>query len=465
MKQTIILFFAIITAFPVYCQTYLQDGDRCLDNADYTCAVTKYNEVFKSASGKDKQLAEIKLIKAKNCIEWIKIADQEFKNRRYREAKENYQKVFDSNPKDMYAKTQLKKCNNALNPYITLSVSIANLLFSSSGGSKNITVTTNAGSYSINALPSWCTIQKYAGYFVIACRANTGNAARTDYFTIHAGDKTVRINISQSGEVQKQETTLSVTKEILSFSSSGGRSEAITVYSNANTYSISDVPSWCSVQAYNGYFVVSCDAINSTQSRSDWFEVVAGDQEVKIYVNQAGSPHISTQSKTRKYFNCPNTKYKWGFSLGYVEKKLDHSIMDYDYNNDYYYYSKLEGVQIGLRFEPLFKYGFGLNTGIFYEHYAFNLFDEDYYGDYEEHVLSIPFHLEYRLNLSQYFNMFIYGGASADMITDSIFENYSFQSSFDYGGGIRIDHLQINIEQNRKKNKSTDLIISCSYMF
>jgi len=83
---------------------------------------------------------------------------------------------------------------------ITLNVSKRHLSFSSSGGNEQITITSNiAISYSVSDLPSWCTAQLYTGYLVITCRANQGNSTRTDYFTITAGNKKERINISQSG--------------------------------------------------------------------------------------------------------------------------------------------------------------------------------------------------------------------------------------------------------------------------
>lgn len=116
MKPIIILFFAFIAAFSAYSQTYIQDGDRCFESGDYACAVTNYNNAFKSASGKDKQLIEIKLTRAKWCDEHLKTANQEFSGKKYTTAKDEYQKVLDSNPKDSYAQSQIMKCDNTLTP-------------------------------------------------------------------------------------------------------------------------------------------------------------------------------------------------------------------------------------------------------------------------------------------------------------------------------------------------------------
>lgn len=115
MKRIIILFFAIITTFSVDCQNCIQDGDKCFDRGDYNCAITNYNKAFRSASGKEKQIAEIRLMRARSCTEWEKSANQAFNNKNYGVAKENYQKVLDSNPNDASAKAWLEECNYFLN--------------------------------------------------------------------------------------------------------------------------------------------------------------------------------------------------------------------------------------------------------------------------------------------------------------------------------------------------------------
>jgi len=138
MKRIAVLLFAFISALSAYCQTNLLDGDHCFDIGNYTCAETKYNEAFKLASGKDKQIAEIRLSRVKWCANHIKIANQAFSNKKFEVAKENYLSVLESNPKDLYAIEQLVKCNNIINPPATpISVSKENFSVSSSGESKH----------------------------------------------------------------------------------------------------------------------------------------------------------------------------------------------------------------------------------------------------------------------------------------------------------------------------------------
>ena len=473
MKRIIFLFFAVNSAFMLYSQTSLQEGDRCFDTGDYSCAINYYNDAYIFASGEDKQLVEIKLTRARNCAEWIKEANQAFANRNYNLAKENYQKLLESNPKDEYAKSQWDKCENFLNPppppATTLSVSTQTISFAASGGSSNITVTTNAQNYNITSLPSWCTITKYSGYFVLNCSANTGNTSRNEWFKVTAGDKEVRIDISQSGMV----TNLSVSTTNLSFSASGGAQE-IKVTTNAGKFDISGLPDWCSVTKYANSFTLYCFQNTRYSARNYWFWVSAGGKDVRININQSAKAVTSSNNnssynysnqytyKPRKCFNCPGEHFDGGLSVGYV-------FQSFESNN---YSVPLEGLQIGLRYEPLFNYGFGINTGIFYEHYFKSYLDwnNNPYKALNKRTLNIPLHLEYRLNFSQYFSLFFLGGGSVDLEynyenLDNFFENGFLDCLlyWDAGGGVRINRVQVNIGMNMGETRRKSYI-SLSYI-
>ncbi|MDR1722696.1 MAG: outer membrane beta-barrel protein, partial [Tannerella sp.] len=545
----------LLSAFNAYGQTSLREGDACFDAGDYACAIIKYNAAFERLSGKEKQKVEIKLLRARRCAEHIALANQAFSNGNYKTAKEKYSIVLESNPNDKIAQARIEECESFLNPPPppSLNVSPSQLSFSATGGNRQINVTTNATSFSVSGLPSWCSIQKYSNYFVITCNANPVTTTRTGYCTVTAGDKAVTVNISQTGKAVV-ETTLHVSTENLSFYASGGTSEQIKVYSNANSYSVSLVPSWCMVKTYSGYFVVTCSANNSTNPRSDWFKVSAGGKDIQINIHQNGNPPKSqpkpqttlsvsnddlyfaakggkserieiysnastysvsnvpywykvlayngyivvdcdanksrtnrqnyftviagdkkqriyvTQESKKLCFNCPKAKYPWGLSVGYVSKETN-------------YYNDIDGIQIGIRFEPLFKYGFGLNMGLNYEHYYTtyeNYYQDGYKHKYEENALNIPFHLEYRLNFSKYFNIFAYSGIGFDIINASSASASDFATNFtfDYGGGLRINHIQLNIGKSARIKDADanifngmslyyykNLVISMAYMF
>ena len=474
MKWVVTFWIVLISTFSAFSQSMLQSGDKCFGRGDYACAQIEYKKAMRAATGKNRQVAEIKFTQAKWCEDKLRAANEAFRNKSYTQAKSIYEKVCETNPNDAFAKLQLDKCTRALTPVLTLSVSRESISFLSSGGSERVSVTTNANAYSLGGIPAWCKVQKYAGYFTIVCDPNPAAAERIDYFTVSTGNKFLKVNLNQAGTPQKVETTLSATAQNLSFPATGGISEEVKVYSNAATYSTSLVPSWCSVQPYNGYFVVSCTANYSTQPRSDWFMLSAGDKDIRVYVSQLGytvarrpidRPDYGRGGTRNRCFNCPKRKDTWGVTAGYTQLKSD-SV------------SYLDGVQLGFRIEPLFKYGFGLNTGIIFEGYSNNRFSEVNVESIEQYALNVPLHLEYRFNFSKLFTMFAYGGAGFNYLGNFKSDEYSLPVTYDYGAGFRVSHVQFNIERsfrfgdfrdtrNFGKNSSLfrNFVISMSYMF
>ncbi len=449
MSRILAIYFVLISAFSGYGQSYIQDGDRCFNSADYACAVTNYDNAFKNSTGKDKQLAEIKLTRAKWCAEHINTANQAFATKSFSTAKNEYQKVLDTNPKDSYAQSQIVKCINALNPPKLRKATTAEL--------------TDIWNNKYGVGPQR--------------RQNLIKAG------IDPDDAQKRINAGegkpQVEEKEKQATYLSLSKATLYFTSNGGTSEQIKVYSDASTYSVPSgfVPSWCAVKIYSGYFTVTTSTNPNYTSRQGWFKVTAGGKEVRISIEQSSrTGHNSqqtsspkkqtTQSNVQKCFNCPKTNDNiWGLTLGYTQQTIDYYSMDV--------------IQFGLKAEPLFRYGFGLNTGINMLRYSENLFNSQLfqYG-FDAYAVNIPFHLEYRLNFSKWFNIFAYGGVGFNAITNSKFDNYSLPATFEYGGGFRISHVQFNVgkslcfgnlrnTQNFGKYTTTyqKLILSVSYLF
>lgn len=470
MKLFIIFILSFFIIQPIYSQNNLQDGDSCFNKGNYTCSEEKYVEAKKFATGRDKQIIEIRLSKTKWCLEHLNTANKEFVLKNYREAKENYESVLDSNPNDAYAKEQIEKCKIILTPpATTLALSKETLNFPSSGGSERISVNTNSSSYSVSLLPSWCTIQKFADYFVLNCMSSVSNTIRTDYFAVTAGNKTLRVYISQAGN-EYANNTLSVSDQNIIFTSDGGK-RVIDVTSKARNYKIIQLPKWCSIELKTAnWFNLSCNKNSKSQSRTDWFKVVADNEEVVIYVTQLGiaadeadshkeSPRARVRraknSKRNDCFNCPKTKDTWGMTVGYIQKTT----------NYYYGLNKIanDGIQVGVRAEPLFKYGFGLNTGLNLEGY----FSDD---SGEKYAANVPLHLEYRFNFSKMFNLFVYGGAGFNLGSNSSLNAINVYTTSEYGAGMRINHVQFNVGQSSLltgavNNDFKKSFISISYMF
>jgi hypothetical protein len=291
MKQIVIFFLVFFSSLSVHCQVNTwEEGNKCFKQADYVCAEAKYKELIKSTIGEEKQIAVTKAQRAKKCIENLKNANLAFNSKNYTKAKELYLAVLESNPNDANAKSQLEIINTLLSKpkTTTLSLSKTDISFDSSGGSSNITVDTNFSSYTINLLPTWCTVQKYDKYFVVNCSRYNASTLRKDYFNVIAGDKTIRVNVVQQGTSQKTETNLSLSKTNLYFLKNGG-DENIIVTTNNNNFSIELIPSWCTFQKFSNSIIVTCLQNNTNQSRSDWFKITAGNKEVKVYVNQEAS--------------------------------------------------------------------------------------------------------------------------------------------------------------------------------
>lgn len=161
-------------------------------------------------------------------------------------------------------------------------------------------------------------------------------------------------------------------------------------------------------------------------------------KELKMRMSYSGN-HKERSIKVKRNmsavekFNIPvrNKTFVWpwqkdfrsafgGFSFGYVQKQY--------VTKDGNYYVKeniwgdegasLHGGQIGMHFEPAFKWGLGLYTGLFYEFYLSpdgSILDDDTFT-YVEHDLCIPLHLYYRLRLGERCHVAVHGGIGMDFI-------------------------------------------------
>lgn len=195
--------------------------------------------------------------------------------------------------------------------------------------------------------------------------------------------------------------------------------------------------------------------------------------------------------RNKRSFNSPHDNYFIGFSAGYVQKQWTFDFKDGGSEKVGFWddSKKISGVQAGIRVNPQFVYGFGLNTGLYYEFYysksdRMNYTDDygQYTGTLQEHALYLPVHLEYRMNFSKYFQLFFYGGIGLDYgLANSIKwvdcddDSYSetinniydsddcpdwqrFNYSLEYGGGIRTSCFQLNFTMSKglRNMSSTD---------
>ncbi|GHB36265.1 BACON domain-containing protein [Mongoliitalea lutea] len=458
------LFFIFIIGYSEYAfsqASSLSRANECFNLGDYSCAIRNFEAALRNATGRDRQLIEINILRAKSCLEWTTEANYFFEKRDFENAATLYENVLKENPNDELARIQLEKCRAEL---ISLKLSKNSLSFSAKGGSVDVLVTTNASSYSIISTPSWCkaSINNYG--VLIVCEDNSALTQREGQVIIQAEGKKEQINILQEGKVPDIEISLSKTGFI--FEGEKETKEVIRVLTNASSYSIVNLPSWIKIERkVADSFIIVCLENNTTAQRRGSFQIIAGDKEVNVQVlqnegkkpvfeNVAPKTTTATTTKTNTQkpqprencFNCPLTNEILGFSLGYNRLVFD-PINNRSLNSA----SQLEGLNIGFFVNPLLKYGFGIQVGFFVDFYTDNI-GNSLFGDssFDYYSVKLPLHLQYRLNFSESFNLFVFGGPNLTFFESSNTNDAAYPLIFEYGVGMRVERLQFTFGKSSR---------------
>ncbi|MDR2929015.1 MAG: SUMF1/EgtB/PvdO family nonheme iron enzyme [Cytophagaceae bacterium] len=290
------------------------------------------------------------------------------------------------------------------------------IAFRSMDTSKTVKVDTDGGNLEVTDLPDWCVATIYEGSFTLTPTHNTG-IARHARIKVTALPLETFIDIVQTGSATYLDTDVNK----LDFSSFGG-TEHVNVSTDGDAWQVS-VPWWCRIVRNNTGFTVQCKP-NSGGMNTGFIKVSAGGQQVEIMAIQH-APFNSPKHKERALV---------GISMGYVGKQWKYikngGTQKYGIWDEH---SSLGGFQFGARFEPLFKYGFGINTGLFFEIYGSNTdlrtaADDEtfqYYGTFAEFSMNIPLHIEYRFHIAPHFSLFFYGGASFDLGIAATMDEYT----------------------------------------
>ncbi len=341
-----------------------------------------------------------------------------------------------------------------------LSVSSENLIFSSSGGTQTLTISTN-GTWQIGTnTESWGHLTKNGNQLNVRIDKNTGKDARSDWFSVKSGNMEKKIRISQEG----LPSSLSVSNENLNFSSYGG-SQNITVNSNRDWNVSVNTASWGHLSKYGNNLSVRVDQNKKKISRTDYFKLIADDKEVRVNISQSG--------RYRRPFNHAVDNYVGGISVGYIQKQWEYNEGGEKtkigvFEDDKY----LQGIQAGIRIDPQFGAGFGMNTGIFYEYcWAKSNNNYDEYGSYDlsykEHGLYMPLHLKFTMNFSKWFQLSVYGGAGLNYVLSgkgyldaggdshdwNVFKEEDdwkqFNTMLEYGASLRINAVQFDLTMSQ----------------
>lgn len=128
-----------------------------------------------------------------------------------------------------------------------------------------------------------------------------------------------------------------------------------------------------------------------------------------------------------------------GFQIGYVRKQLVTQGEGEKYSENGVWDDGegkwLHGIQAGLHFQPAFKFGLGLYTGLFYEYY-FSSSKEYDYSKFEEHCVYLPVHAMYRLRIAQSCALLIHGGIGLNYAIHGSYkdENSAYEDYTDFYG-------------------------------
>lgn len=125
--------------------------------------------------------------------------------------------------------------------------------------------------------------------------------------------------------------------------------------------------------------------------------------------------------------------------------------------------TSLGGIQVGLRVQPFFGAGVGLNTGIYYEFYS-STCDGSEYDKFTEHCIYIPIHVLYSLPMGGKTAVRFHGGlgistalqgkykdsSGTNEDLDSFYGNDLYPKktnvTLDLGVGLRLGPIQLNAQ-------------------
>ncbi len=313
MKRLLLLVTTCLFPLIAFSQnsSLLKDAQDLFAAGNYSSAVIKFQEAMNKLSGRERNIAQLQLSTAKTCVEALNKAQAAVSTKNYDTAIAEYQKVLDANPNDTRVKglqeDARRSKNQELNP--TLTVSKNTLSFSSSSGSQKITVNCNTSWILVDQSSSMCTVSRSGNEITVACSANNSTTSRNTSFIVRTtnGAKEQRVSVSQVGRSSTSTSSNSssststvgkLTVKPTSISLSSGSGVAIVdVLANGRDYEVSLLPSWAKVKTkYGTWFSLSYTENPYSTARSDWFNVKAGGETVRVSITQSGNPSKSSSS-------------------------------------------------------------------------------------------------------------------------------------------------------------------------
>lgn len=354
-----------------------------------------------------------------------------------------------------------------------LSVIPTDIYVDSNGGRRELSVSAS-GEWRVSlSAASWVGLTRSGNLLSLNIRPNTYSNARTDYFEISCGDKKQRINVRQEG---RKEDYINTSQSNISVPSYGGTYQIDVSSSGYWTIHVNPY-SWGHLSRSGNTLYLTIDPNDNYSTRSDSFILKCGNKTATVRIYQSAKTYSSSSSYSSTSSSTSNWQYKvsgydlyprrfWGVSFGYVQKEWTTKTSGYKYHHGLNEASQgLHGIQVGGLYEPYFKFGLGLRTGLFGE-YLVNRDDGDM--SVIDAEIYIPLHMSFRARFGQ-FHLFGFGGVGADIgiysscyaIVDDHYKDVKnvwgswlapdwkrFNASYEFGGGFRYKALQLSFTKS-----------------
>lgn len=166
----------------------------------------------------------------------------------------------------------------------TLEVSASPIHFAAEGGSKEITVATNAKSWSVTSSKNWCTVSKETSHFTVTAAENkafTPPVKAIVTVTAEGTTQKVTIEVTQAAAVEPAEAFIKPVTDKVIMNYQGGNN-GIGIETNVTGWSYRSDQSWCQLEK------ISDEGINITIEES-WTGNIPRQALVTLYGNENDS--------------------------------------------------------------------------------------------------------------------------------------------------------------------------------
>ena len=193
-----------------------------------------------------------------------------------------------------------------------IEVSQTEMTYDNYTGTQSISVVSNRNWQVSDASESWFEAIKDAGVVQVNVQRNESTRARSGYFTITAGNKTVKVKVKQAGF----EPYLSISESSLDFAADGG-SLSVNVDGEIDGWQYENSASWTRVSKVGNKLTVYADPNPDPDSRSSYIVVsYPGSIEKRINVQQAANRSSKPKPAANSYSSSytPSYNYNSGYS-------------------------------------------------------------------------------------------------------------------------------------------------------